>query len=90
MIVLGKHTEKIRNKKTQTIKLITQGGDFLTTHTTNIEILLATLDARKSATWKFHVDDSQKYARYDMIIGRYLLSELQIDLQFSHFMIREN
>ena len=36
------------------------------------------------------MDDSQKKSRHDMIIGRDLLSEIQLDLCFSDHTIREN
>ena len=38
-IVLGKHTKK-RNQKTYLFKWSTQGGDFQTNHTANIEFIL--------------------------------------------------
>ena len=37
-----------------------------------------------------HVDESQENSQYDMIIGRYLLSELQIYIYFSVYTIRLN
>ena len=70
LIVLGKHTKELCNKKTQPVKWSTQGSDFLTTHTTNVEFLLRELDATKSVTWNFHVDELQENAGYNMIIGR--------------------
>ena len=62
----------------------------MTTHTTNVELELPELDATKIVMWKFHEDDSQENAQYGMIIGWYLLSEIQIDLCFSDFTIRVN
>ena len=44
----------------------------------------------KSMTWNLHVYDSHEKARYDMILGRDLLSELHIDLCFSDYTIIEN
>ena len=44
--------------------------------------LLPKLDATKSMTWNFHMDDSQKHSRYEMIIGQDLLLELKLDLCF--------
>ena len=35
-----KTNKQIRNKKTQALKWSTQGGNFLTTHTTNIDFVL--------------------------------------------------
>ena len=59
-IDLGKHTEKLRHKKTQPVKWSTQGSDFLTTYKTNVELVLPELNATKRMTWSFHVDDLQK------------------------------
>ena len=54
----------------------------MTKNYTNVEIVLLELYAMKSVTWNFHVDDLQENSRYDMIIGRDFLSEIQIDLYF--------
>ena len=81
-VVLGKHTQKLRHKKTQPVKWSTQGGDFLTTYKTNVELVLPELDVTKSVMWSFHVDDLQKHSRYDTIIGWYLLLELKLDFLF--------
>ena len=40
LIVIGKHTQKIRNKMTQPFKWSSKGGDFLTTYETNVEFML--------------------------------------------------
>ena len=77
LIVLGKHTEKLRHKNNQPNKWSTQCGDFLTTNKTNVELALTELDATKSVVWSFHVDDLQKNSRYIMIIGHDLLLELK-------------
>ena len=38
----------------------------------------------KEITWSAHVDESdQQHSRYDMIIGRDLLTEIGIDIDFS-------
>ena len=79
-IVLEKHTQTLRHKNTKPVRWSTQGGDFLTTHKINVELVLPELDAKKSVTWNFYMDDSQKNSRYDMIIGRDLLLELTLDL----------
>ena len=89
-IVLGENTQKLRHKKTQAVKWSTQGGDFLTTYKTNVELVLPELDAEKRVTWSFHVDDSQKNSRYDMIIGQDLLLEFNLDLCFSDNTIKGN
>ena len=89
-IVIGKHTQKLRHKNTQLIKWITQGGDFLTTYLKNVELVLSELDATKSVTWSFHVDDSRKISRYDMILGQDLFLEIKLDLCLSGYTIKGN
>ena len=73
LILLVNNTHNLRHKKTQPVKWITQGDDFLTTYKTNVELVRPELDVTKSVTWNFHVNDSQKNSRYYMSIGRYLL-----------------
>ena len=49
-------------------------------HQSKVEIVLPELDAMKSITWNFHVDDSQGNYKYNMILGSDILSKLQIYL----------
>ena len=62
-IEIGKHTQKSRHKKIQLVKWITQGGDFLNTYKSNVELVITELDATKTVTWSSHVNDSQKNSR---------------------------
>ena len=62
----------------------------MTTYKTNVELVLRELDAIKSVTWNIHMDDSQRNARYDIIVGRDLLSGLQLDLCFYYYTIGGN
>ena len=39
LIVVGKQTQKLSNKKTYPVKWITQYGDFMTTYKTNVKIM---------------------------------------------------
>ena len=55
-----------------------------------MELVLPKLYATKSVTWNFHVDDSQKNSRYDMIIGWDLLVELKLYLLLSNHTIIGN
>ena len=55
-----------------------------------MELVLPELDATKSVTWSFHVDDSQKNLHDDIIIGRDLLLELKLDLFSPDQMIKGN
>ena len=59
-IVIGKHTHKLRHKKTHTVKWSTQGSDFLTDYKTNVELVLPELDMTKIVTWSFHVVTCRK------------------------------
>ena len=44
------------------------------------------LSATNAVTWKFHVDDSAK-GRYYMILDRYLLTKLGLNLKISEHVI---
>ena len=52
--------------------------------TTNLKVkvyfTLPALSTTDVVTWNFHVDDSDK-GRYDMILGRYLSTELGLNLK---------
>ena len=58
--------------------------------TTNIKVkvnfTLHALSATNSVTWNCHVDDSAK-GRYNIILRRYLLTELVLNLKFSEHVI---
>ena len=63
----------------------TQAGSITTNLKVKIDFNLPNLSATKIATWKCHVDNSAK-GRYDMILGRYLLTTLGLNLKLSdHF-----
>ena len=85
-IVLPRHAQK--NKKMATLVLwSTQVGELQTKYKSNIEILLPKFDATKIITWEFHVDNSQRNHKYDMILGRDIFSELRIGLFFSKILL---
>ena len=48
----------------------------------NVDFCLPEFSATKIVMWKFHVDESTN-GRYDMILGRDLLTALVIDLKSS-------
>ena len=67
----------------------TKGGNFLTSHTAKVDFILPELDPTKIVTWKCHVDDSDDpNPRYDVIIGRDLLSELGMLIDFKNFCVK--
>ena len=53
--------------------------------TTNLKVIiyfaLPVLSVKNVVTWKCHVDDSTK-GSYDMILGRYILTQLGLNLIF--------
>ena len=52
----------------------------------NIDFCLPELSATKIVLWKCHIDNKNN-SRYDMILGRYLLTALGLDVKFSKFFI---
>ena len=54
-------------------------------YTTNVEIILAELDAMKIAMWNFHADYLKDNQWYDEILGRDILLELKIELCLSKY-----
>jgi hypothetical protein len=59
------------------------GGQFTTNEKRLVTIFLPEFNLRKRISWTFHVDDHSKSSiTYDMIIGRDLLTELGMILNF--------
>ena len=54
-------------------------GKFTTNIKIEVELILIELSAAKIMMLNFHVDDSAK-SRYDMILVKYLLTELVLNL----------
>ena len=52
---------------------------FTTSKEVNVNSCLQEFSGTKSALWKYHMDDSNK-SRYDMILGRYILMALGLDI----------
>ena len=59
----------------------TQAGKFTTSNKVNVEFCLLGFIVAKIVTWKFQVVESTN-SRYNMILGRYLLTALGLDLKF--------
>ena len=64
----------------------TQAGKFTTLNKVKVELCLPELSATKILTWKFHMDYST-IGRYNIILGRYLLTDLGLDFNFSNRII---
>ena len=62
----------------------TQAGKFNTSKKVNVYFCLPEFSSTKIVTWKCHIDESTK-GRYDMILGRDLLTALVLvlDIIFS-------
>ena len=76
--------KKPRNKYTPVNSMVrsTQSGHFTKNSMVKIELSLPVLCVTKIVTWKCIVGDSTT-GRYDMIIGRDILTKLGIDLKYS-------
>ena len=72
-IVIGRLVQKIRLKKDAVTQWHTQAGNITTNLKVKVDFTLPTLSATNVAKWNFHVDDYTK-GRYDMILGKYLLT----------------
>ena len=80
-ILMDNLTSKLKQKETTMNRWETQSRKFTTSTKANIYFCLPSLNATKIVTWKYHVDDPTK-VRYDMILGRDLLTALGLDLNF--------
>ena len=63
-----------------------QDGNITTNIKVTLDFALPALIATDDVTWKCHMDDSSK-GRYDMILGRNLLTELGSNLKLSYHII---
>ena len=62
------------------MKYHTQAGSITTNLKVEIYFTLPELSTMKIVMWNFHVDDSSK-GRYNMILGRDLLTSLGLNLK---------
>ena len=60
----------------------TQAGKFTTSKKENVDFCLPGFSATIIVTWKCHIDESTN-GRYEMILGRDLLTALGLDIKFS-------
>ena len=64
----------------------TQAGKFTTSEKVNVDFCLLESSGTKIVSFKCHVDRSTN-SRYNMILGRYLLTDLGLDHKFSENII---
>ena len=77
---MGRQVEKLRPEKDAVIQWHVQAGNII------VDFSLPETSATNVVMWKFLVDDSAKY-RYDLILGRDILTELVLNLKFSDHII---
>ena len=81
-ILLGSKAKNLRKKTIAPIQWLTQAGVFETKYKSKVEFILPELDETKIVEWDFHVDVSRSNNRYDMILGRDIMSALDLDVCF--------
>ena len=86
MIVIGRLVEKINPGKYAVMQWHMQVGNITNNLKFEVYFTSPTLSAMNVVTWKYHVYDSSK-GRYDMILGKYILTELSLRLNFSYHVI---
>jgi len=84
-IVVERVVRKLRMKHDSSTTWQTKGGTFRTTKRCEASFVLPEFYRNKAIDWEFHVDSTKGPHKYDMIIGRDLMSELGITLNFGDF-----
>ena len=82
-IVMGNLISKIKQKISPKITTWeTQAGNFTTSQKVNVDFYLPEFITTKIVLWKCNVDKKNN-SRFDMILGRDLLTALVLDIKFS-------
>ena len=74
-------TTKIKPKEDSVMQWHMQSGNITTYMKVKLDCTLSELSTTKIITCIFHVDDSAK-GKYNMILGRYLLTKLVLNIEF--------
>ena len=82
IILIRRTISRINPKKDAVTQWHTQAGNITTNLKVNIYMTLPGINATKNVTLNFHVDDSAKVI-YNMILGRYILTALVLNLKYS-------
>ena len=83
---MGRLVKNLCPEEDTPIQWNTQAGNITSNLKVKLYFTLPALSATNIVTCKCHVDDSAK-VRCDMILGRYLLTELGLYLKFSEHVI---
>ena len=80
-IVMIRLAEKLRLERYAVMQWQTQDGNITTNFKVKVDFTLTTLIPNNVVIWKYHLDDSAR-GRYDIILGRDLLTELGLNPNF--------
>ena len=83
---MGRLIKKLCPENDAPVQWNTQAGNITTDLKVKKYFTLPALSATNVVTWNFHVDEYAK-VRYDMILGKYLITELGLNLKFSEHVI---
>ena len=81
-IILEKFVHKLCMQNDTTTSWITKGGNFQTSKKCKATFILKEFFKNKSIEWNLHVDSTPSPHHYNMILGRDIMSELRITLDF--------
>ena len=83
--------QKLRNtyKTANSMKWITQEGNFMTNSMVKIGFYLPVLSATKTVTWKYHVDDSTYYIFKNCIPKKTATNSIRDPLEFEKTYVQE-
>ena len=81
-IIMVNMKSQIKKKKDAVTQWQAQAGTFTTDQKHKLNFFLQEFSATKIVTWECHVRESTN-SRYDMILGRDLLTALGMDMKFS-------
>ena len=88
-IVMGRLLERLKPAKYAMMQWHTQAVNITTNLEFKVDFTLTSLSATNVVTWKCHVYEYTK-GRYDMILGRDILTELGLNLKLYYHIIKEN
>ena len=88
-IVMGRLVGKLFPEKYSVMQWTTQAGNITTNFKAKIDFTLPALSAKNFMTWKCHVNYSNR-SMYYMILGRYMLTELVLNLKNSKHVIESD
>ena len=84
-----KASKKLSPEKDAPMKWHTQAGNITTNLKVKVDSTLTALSATNIVTWRCHMNYCTK-GRYDMILGRYVLTESELILKFSEHVIKSD